>query len=855
MTVAPPVHRPPSGAAPGPGPGGGPATGGGGGGGAQAGIAAPVAPSQSTDIYFWSTLLGALAVLVSMTAIPPMVSGDSWLWPTIEVVAVIWLVGIGARLARLPAAVVVLLQLAAAAVALTALFTTGGYGGVIPNAAALADAGDLLDGAWEQIRTSVSPAVSSTELSFLIALAVGLTALIVDVLIAVCRAPALVALPLLCMYSVPASIDLGMLPWPAFAGPAVLYALLLAVDGLSGRRTDRGAVSATILSGIVLAAVAVVVALLVSSSITSVGTAGRLPRGGNSAASGVGLAPFASLEGNLQQTDPVPLLRVTGMDQPDYLRTIGLQKWTPDEGWSVDILSNGDLPTEPLSAPGVATPRRVTVTSLGYRDQFLPIYGGTSSVTGLGSGWFYDAALESVHRADPVKPDPYELSVSTVRQGADQLRADTVTAGGTLTDTGDLADAVTTLTAQVTAGATTAFDKAEALRRWFTDPANGFKYSLTVPPGDSGDKLVDFLNNRTGFCEQYASAMAIMLRAAGVPARVAVGFTQGVQDPDGSDTISSNDAHAWVEVLFDKAGWVRFDPTPLGGGQGGQQGFADGPETTSAAPTSTAAATSAAAPTGGLNPDDKEPGGGTAGSTTAAPLSADQPRVSTTMWWLLAIALLLAAAAAGPTVVRSRRRISRRSTAEAGGAAGAAAAWSEVEDLAVDHGIGLNPAESARAVANRLARATHLPDPDRATLRLLVMQVESGWYGEPPASNSAQSAAPSAGERVGDSTGEMTATAVTAATGSAGTAVTAATGSAGTAGTAATGSAGTADSGQPTRQAAAHDTATMTATRRAGGESLWPAATAIAEALDRHAPLSLIERLVPRSVRPGWWRE
>ena len=119
MTVAPPIHRPPSGAGPGPGPGAG-------GGRGQAGTAAAATPSPSTDIYFWSTLLGALAVLASMTAIPPMVSGDSWLWPTIEVVAVIWLVGVGARLARLPAAVVVLLQLAAAAVALTALFTTGG---------------------------------------------------------------------------------------------------------------------------------------------------------------------------------------------------------------------------------------------------------------------------------------------------------------------------------------------------------------------------------------------------------------------------------------------------------------------------------------------------------------------------------------------------------------------------------------------------------------------------------------------------------------------------------------------------------------------------------------------------------
>ena len=84
---------------------------------------------------------------------------------------------------------------------------------MIPNGAVLERGRRPADGAWDQIRTTVSPAPSSTELSFLICLSVGATALIVDILIAVCRAPALVALPLLCVYSVPASIDVTMLPW------------------------------------------------------------------------------------------------------------------------------------------------------------------------------------------------------------------------------------------------------------------------------------------------------------------------------------------------------------------------------------------------------------------------------------------------------------------------------------------------------------------------------------------------------------------------------------------------------------------------------------------------------------------
>ena len=178
-------------------------------------------------------------MLAATIAIPPMISGGTWFWPAVEIVMVIWLIGVGARLARVPAAAAVLLQIAGASIALTALFTVGGIGGVIPNGAVLSEAGDLLVGAWNQIRTTVSPAPATQELAFLICLTVGVTALIVDILIAVCRAPALVALPLLCVFSVPASIDVTMLPWEAFAGPAMLYAILLVASGLNGRRLGR----------------------------------------------------------------------------------------------------------------------------------------------------------------------------------------------------------------------------------------------------------------------------------------------------------------------------------------------------------------------------------------------------------------------------------------------------------------------------------------------------------------------------------------------------------------------------------------------------------------------------------------
>lgn len=756
---------------------------------------------QAAPIHLIPTLVGALAVLAASSAIPPMISGDTWLWPTVEVVMVIWLIGVGARLARIPAAGAVLLQVVGVAVALTALFTVGGIGGVLPNGAVLAQAGDLLAGAWEQIRTTVSPAPASTELAFLITVSVGATALIVDILIAVCRAPALVALPLLCVYSVPASIDLALLPWVSFAAPAVLYALLLAATGLTGRRLGTGAGTARVLSGLVLGCLATVIALVGANAVTAVGTAGRLPRAANGPSSTVGLSPFASLTGNLQRTDPVAMLRVSGLEQPQYLRTVGLQKWTSGEGWSVDELSDGRLPT---IAPADDAPR-ITVTSLNYRDRFLPIYDGTSSVSGAGPGWSYDAGLETVHRADPVEPDDYRIAVVFRQHTAEQLRKDTVTAGGVLTETGKLPAEAVQVARDVTAGANTAFDRAEALRRYFTDPANGFTYSLTVPPGDSGDALVDFLRNKQGYCEQYASAMAVMLRALDIPARVAIGFTQGTRDSDGSYLISSNDAHAWVEVDFDNAGWVQFDPTPLSGGQGGQQGFSNPAEATtssSAAPPTGAAGTSVRA--------EQTPGAGAAArlpderQTTAA--GADRPESSIwpTVLAVLGALIVFAAVAAGPTVARVRRRNRRLAIADAGGPDAATAAWREIEDLAVDHGIVPNPAESARAAANRLAKVVHLGERGRQELRAVVTQAEQGWYGgNPGATHTAAVREDSAG------------------------------------------------TGSPT---AAGATATL-ARAAPAGDALGAAPRTLSRELRHVAPLSLLERLVPRSVRPTWWRD
>src|SRR5690606_4344909 len=89
-----------------------------------------------------------------------------------------------------------------------------------------------------------------------------------------------------------------------------------------------------------------------------------------------------------------------------------------------------------------------------------------------------------------------------------------------------------------------------------------FFYSST--PGQLGANPVDefLFNSRTGFCEHYAGAFTYLMRAAGVPARVVVGYMGGERNPyDETYTVRQYDAHAWSEVWLEGRGWVRVDPT------------------------------------------------------------------------------------------------------------------------------------------------------------------------------------------------------------------------------------------------------------------------------------------------------
>lgn len=116
-------------------------------------------------------------------------------------------------------------------------------------------------------------------------------------------------------------------------------------------------------------------------------------------------------------------------------------------------------------------------------------------------------------------------------------------------------------------GLETDYERALSLENFFRTPGN-FAYSLNVPPGHGSAELVDWLlepdsnNYRTGYCEQFATSMAVMARTIGIPSRVVLGFTPGNTLEDGRLVIRDRNAHAWVELWMPSQGWVKFDPTP-----------------------------------------------------------------------------------------------------------------------------------------------------------------------------------------------------------------------------------------------------------------------------------------------------
>jgi transglutaminase-like putative cysteine protease len=111
---------------------------------------------------------------------------------------------------------------------------------------------------------------------------------------------------------------------------------------------------------------------------------------------------------------------------------------------------------------------------------------------------------------------------------------------------------------EITEGLETPYDKAIAVRDYLRD----ITYNEQVEAPSPGQDGVDYFlfDIREGYCSYYASAMTVMLRAVGVPARYVEGYSQHIRD-EGVFNILELDGHSWTEVYFPRYGWVEFEPT------------------------------------------------------------------------------------------------------------------------------------------------------------------------------------------------------------------------------------------------------------------------------------------------------
>lgn len=268
-------------------------------------------------------------------------------------------------------------------------------------------------------------------------------------------------------------------------------------------------------------------------------------------------------------------------------------------------------------------------------------------------------------------------------------------------------------------------DEQIAAMRWlvdyFTDPANGFVYTLDAPDGDGRNNLEvvgDFLERRSGYCSHYASALAVLGRALGVPTRMVLGYSaSGVQaEADFTYEVSADQLHAWVEAYIDDVGWVPFDVTPASA----DDAEADDTDTSAAPGRDDADALLSegdadAADADNTTTDDDTPdtdgNAGDGSGTTSAQQTADAdglPSPATSLAWVaggIGAMLAVVALCCLPALVRRRRRRRRLRIASGTGADGERwiAAWQEIVDSAWDNGVRWGKAETDRDIARHIA--------------------------------------------------------------------------------------------------------------------------------------------------------
>jgi transglutaminase-like putative cysteine protease len=724
--------------------------------------------------------LSASITLASVAAATTLVAMYAWrgfaqvpggfLNPLLLLGIVVAATGTATRWWRWPGPAVVAAQVVVSGLFACLLIT----GSLLPDASTLAEVGSAVAAALDSSREFAAPVPASAPPIDPLLILCGLVCLLlVDLLACTLRRVPLAGLPLLTIYTIPVSMVESPIAWWVFVGTAggFLWLLFLqeaehvsrwgrpiAEDRETGDPISLGAGAHAVRRtaggiGGAATALAMVLPLLVPSVGLHVFDFGPGPGTGDDIRVE---NPVADLVRDLKRGEDTDLVRITTTDpDPAYLRILDLTRftnveWTPgDRDVPTDHGADGVLPPPQgvdAEVTRVEVPFDVTILP-DFDSRWLPTQFPASNVQAEGD-WRFDATTMDFLAV------PGDLSTAGLHYTMSGLDLDISperlrNAGSSVgkvsevfTDLPpDIPPIVRQLAVEVTQQQSTRFDKALALQNWFR---NEFTYSLdTAASGNGYDALTAFLSDgpdgRTGYCEQFASAMAVMARVLGIPARVAVGFLS--PEPDGPNTwvYSSHDMHTWPELYFQGSGWVRFEPTPADRASGVPSYTARGlpGDDSSSDPAATQSSSGIAGPSNRAT-QTADPSADTGQDGQADTGLAWGPVLGGGAGLLVVGGVLLL-----PRVLRRRRRERRFAVAEP------EEIWAELRDTAIDLGVpwpeGRSPRDTRRVLVDHLGRPVDSTSPDRpahgpdvapeglAALNRVVLDLERLRYSRSPA--------------------------------------------------------------------------------------------------------------------------
>ena len=709
----------------------------------------------------------AFATLLTSLCLWPLVTPAHWIFQAWFMIVLTAGVGLGFRRLGLPRPLTPLAQFLAVLLILTPMFAAGqAILGFLPGPGAFTQFYDLFVQGFNEMGQYGIPAPVEPGLRLILIGAVFLIALLVDTLAVTYQRVALAGLPLLALYSVGTGLHSSGAVWLWFLLSAGGYLMLLMAEG-HDRLSRWGRVfhgsAATLAStsggnplsstGYRIAGLALATGLLLPLGLPSLGT-GLI---GSYNHNGIGLGgggtiitavnPLASLAQTLNQPANQTVLTYTTTSTSaanQYLRIVDLDdfdgvRWTTSQHQVVNLPA--PLPSPPTGL-STAVAQSTVLTNIntedGYDQQWLPMPYPATNVTVSGD-WKYEPEGRTLVGADGTNAGGLQYSVTSLvlDPTTAQLRnAPAPSAAFLKTYTAlpkNLPALVHADALQVTRGATSAYDEAVDLQKWFTT-TGGFVYNPNVPADTGSNAMATFLTNREGFCVHFAATMAAMARSLGIPARVAIGFTPGTQLSANTWEVGTKDAHAWPELYFSGVGWLRFEPTP-------SIGIAPSYSIPSTTSTSTAVPTSGA--TAGAGPSGqagkasgcsrvglRSTGGcptATSGSAAGSTGTAAWPRVLLLV--LAGIAALLLLLLLIPMLWRiatrrARLRPARRELSEQQ----VLAAWEELIDSAWDLGIPPDDAETPRRTIARIMAAGGLTGEPREAAGRLAVATEQALY-------------------------------------------------------------------------------------------------------------------------------